>query len=325
MRAFVLIVLTLLCWPGSRASAHPLSPAAVLLRETAPSHYDVTFRRPEQLASAIVLELPAECARTSRGERREGDQRVTEQALVCPASLEGKTVRVLGLTEVELSALVYVEFADGESGRELLAPHRTSFVVPKRTTPLAVLRDYVALGAEHLVTGYDHLLFVLGLMLLVTGTRARLLALTTFTLGHSVTLCLAALSLLTLPQAPVELGIAASLIVLALEILEPKGDRKRGASAPIMAGSFGLLHGLGFAGALREAGLPEQAIPLSLFGFNLGIELAQIAVLLAITPLLLAARRMQPTRALSLRTPLGYAIGALAAMWFLERLGDGFR
>jgi hydrogenase/urease accessory protein HupE len=315
----------LLSWPAGHARAHPLSPAAVLLRETAPSEYQVTFRRPEQLASHIQLQLPSECTRSPRGERREGDQRVSEQSLVCEASLEGKTVRVLGLTEVELSALVYVEFVDGESARELLAPHRTSFVVPKRTTALAVLRDYVALGAEHLVTGYDHLLFVLGLMLLVSGTRARLLALTSFTLGHSVTLCLAALSLLTLPQAPVELGIAASLIVLALEILERRDKPTRSASAPIMAGAFGLLHGLGFAGALSEAGLPDHAIPLSLLGFNLGIELAQIAVLLALAPLLLFARKIPATRLRSLHAPLAYAIGALAAMWFLERLGDGFR
>jgi hypothetical protein len=316
--------LLLLLWLGlfaplSSALAHPLTPAALVIRERAPRLYDASFRRSAQLASLLQLELPKSCTITPRGSQPEDDQVVDHYGLICPDGLEGKTVRILGLGELELSALVHVELGSGESVRELLAPYRTSYVIPARTSALAVLGAYVELGAEHLVTGYDHLLFVFGLLLLVPGLKARLGALTAFTVGHSITLCLAALELFSLPQTPVEVGIALSLVVLALEVLERRHAIRRTFAPWWMASAFGLLHGLGFASALAESGLPPHAVPLSLFGFNLGIELGQAAVVLALAPLFWLARKVPDAQLARARTVCAYAIGSLAAMWCLER------
>jgi hydrogenase/urease accessory protein HupE len=308
-----------LLWPVPTL-AHPLTPAALVLEETAPLRYRVSFRRAAQFASLLELKLPAECARSAPTVKTQGDQRLDEFDISCKRTLEGQTVRILGLSELELSALVHIELANGESARELLAPYRTSFVVPERSTAAGVLRDYIELGASHLMTGWDHLLFVFCLLWLVSDLRRRLLALTAFTVGHSITLCLSALSVVTLPQPPVEIGIAASLIVLALELLEPRAVGGQARFGPFaLAAAFGLLHGLGFASALSDAGLPAHAVPLSLFGFNLGIELAQIAVVLALSPLLWLSTRMRPAGEARLRAVAAYAVGSLAAMWCIER------
>jgi hypothetical protein len=201
--------------------------------------------------------------------------------------------------------------------RALLSPERASLNFPRRESSWVVLRDYVALGVQHLLTGADHILFVLGLLLLVHGLRARLWALTAFTLGHSVTLCLSALSIVRLPQAPVEIGIAASLLVVALQVLEQRtSDPKVTRRAWLLASGFGLLHGLGFASALLETGLPAHAVPLALFGFNLGVELGQLLVVVVLAPVLFVMGKLRSSRA---RVVAAYTIGGLAAMWCIER------
>jgi hydrogenase/urease accessory protein HupE len=302
--------------------AHPLSPPALFVREAAPLHYEVSLRRSELAASRLTIDWPRACQATLRGSRPEGDQRVDQLSLVCTQGLAGQTLRTFGLLELELSMLVHLELRDAEGVRALLTPEHPSLVVPQRESALEVLRDYVGLGIGHLLSGPDHILFVLGLLLLVRGLRARLLALTAFTLGHSVTLCLSALSVIQLPAAPVELGIAASLLVLALEVLAVRSSDAAGPlarRASVMAGSFGLLHGLGFASALADTGLPPHAVPLSLFGFNLGVELGQLLVVTALLPCLWLARGLQTSRRERLRSGAAYGIGALAAMWCLER------
>jgi hydrogenase/urease accessory protein HupE len=176
------------------------------------------------------------------------------------------------------------------------------------------------LGGEHLVTGLDHLLFVIGLLLLVRGLRARLLSLTAFTLGHSLTLGLSALAIVQLPQRPVEIGIALSLLVLALELVALQRPHAQQPRRPwLMAVSFGLLHGLGFASALAETGLPARAIILALFSFNLGVELAQLLVVLAALPLASLFVRALPTFVVRARLVLAYALGAIALVWCVER------
>ena len=185
---------------------------------------------------------------------------------------------------------------------------------------------YLQLGAEHLWFGPDHLLFLLGLLLLVRAPGKRLLTLTAFTLGHSITLSLAALEVMLVPQAPMELGIALSLVVLARELLRAQPSLL-GRWPALMALSFGLLHGLGFAGALRDIGLPRDDVITALLAFNIGIELAQVTVLLAVmlgAAALKGLRHGRPRFALSRTwstvTP-AYLIGTLSAFWCFERLG----
>ncbi|HEY6557824.1 MAG TPA: HupE/UreJ family protein, partial [Polyangiaceae bacterium] len=185
-----------------------------------------------------------------------------------------------------------------------------------------VFRDYLRLGVEHLITGFDHVLFVLALLFVLDRRRALLIAITAFTLGHSASLALAAFDLVTVPQGPVEVAIAASLVFMALEILRRHrlGDAGQLERRPaLLAGFFGLVHGLGFASVLAEAGLPAAAAPEALFGFNLGIEIGQVALVACALATASALRRFLPARLLPGRVAAAYVTGSLAAMWIVER------
>ena len=169
--------------------------------------------------------------------------------------------------------------------------------MPEAPGPLMVLRAYVGLGVEHILFGIDHLLFVLCLLLLVRRLRQLLATITAFTLAHSITLAAATLGFIRVPTAPVEATIALSIVFLASELVRDEG--RRGVVARyypwLVAFSFGLLHGLGFAGALAEVGLPQGEIPLALFAFNVGVELGQLAFVTAV--LTFGASRSSPTAA----------------------------
>ncbi|MEY4513158.1 MAG: hypothetical protein RLZZ450_5280 [Pseudomonadota bacterium] len=307
----------------SSVRAHALSPPVLTVRERGERHYRVSFRRSSLAAARLELDWPKDCRTGEASERSESDQRVQEFELVCSQALAGHTLRVFGLVELELSLLVYLELDRAEPIRVLLSPQRTSLVIPARESRWGVLRDYVTLGVQHLLTGPDHILFVLGLFLLMRSLRARLVALTAFTLGHSVTLCLSALSVVRVPQAPVEIGIAASLLVVALEVLEQRDEGAHVARrAWVMASGFGLLHGLGFASALIDTGLPAHAVPLSLFGFNLGVELGQLLVIAALVSVMFVLGKLHLTERATgprMRIVAAYTIGGLAAMWCIER------
>ncbi|MBC7173025.1 MAG: HupE/UreJ family protein, partial [Polyangiaceae bacterium] len=197
-----------------------------------------------------------------------------------------------------------------------------SFIVPARTLPAAAFVDYLGLGIEHLFTGLDHVLFVLSLLFVLTRTRALVAAVTSFTVGHSASLALSALDFVQLPSAPVEVAIALSLFMMALEILRRHrlghgGELER--HPALLSGFFGLIHGLGFAGVLAETGLPSGAVPEALFGFNVGIELGQLALIALAMAIGIGARRLAASRLSHARPVAAYVIGSLAAMWVLER------
>jgi hydrogenase/urease accessory protein HupE len=185
------------------------------------------------------------------------------------------------------------------------------------------LTTYVGLGIEHILFGVDHLLFVLCLLLLVRGIRSLLATVTAFTLAHSITLAAATLGFIRVPATPVEATIALSIVFLACELVRGDGRRTVARSHPwLVAFSFGLLHGLGFAGALAEVGLPQGEIPLALFAFNVGVELGQLAFVTAVLSLWRLVR-LVPLR-LPACTPraAGYAIGSVAAFWVFARLAS---
>jgi hydrogenase/urease accessory protein HupE len=183
-----------------------------------------------------------------------------------------------------------------------------------------VIADYVRLGVEHILTGYDHLLFVVALTLLVRKRRALLATITAFTLAHSLSLASTVLGLVSIPAAPVEATIALSIVLVCAECVRREQPDSLTRRAPwVVAFAFGLLHGLGFASALLEIGLPEQHLPSALFCFNLGVELGQLAVIGVVMALRgLAAhfkvRQTWPGRALV------YGMGGLAAFWSLDRI-----
>lgn len=190
------------------------------------------------------------------------------------------------------------------------------------TGTLDVARTYVVLGVEHILMGLDHLLFVLALLIIVRGGRRIVLTATAFTVAHSITLVVATLGWLSLPGAPVEAAIALSITFLAREIVMSwRGQAGLTERLPwLVAFVFGLLHGLGFAGALAEIGLPANSIPVALLCFNIGVELGQLLFVAAMLGLAWIARAWLAGRRQTLRWAAPYAIGAVASFWMIERV-----
>ena len=316
------------CWSlvaVAPAHSHAFAPALLEVRESTPGHALVRWKQPAMrvAGSGLVPLLSERCS--AGGEPQTSDEDtgvVVRWEIDCAGGLVGQTLRVDGIAASQANVLLRLVLADGRSIRQVLTAEQPSFVVPARQGALDVLASYGRLGVEHILTGFDHLLFVLGLVLLVGSGRRLLGTVTAFTLGHSVTLALAILDVVRLPQAPIEAGIACSIYVLAVE-LAPDDTRKPTllTRAPwLMAGLFGLLHGLGFAGALAQVGLPQGDIPLALFAFNVGIEAGQlmfVGVVLAVW----AGVRALPVRwpRLAAYVP-AYAMGTLAVFWCLQRL-----
>jgi HupE/UreJ protein len=308
------LVLALLLWP-TLVHAHPQAPVSLRVVELDTHTVAVTLRRAYALRDELRIEPPAGCAATSSSSRRDGAEQIDVAAWQCNAPLVGQTLRLPGLRGLGLGALVVVEPRDRAALHATMTADTPTFTVPAAATTTGVVARYVQLGAEHLGAGLDHLLLVAALVLLAAGMRALVTTITAFTLGHSVTLTAVALGVIAPSSALAELAIAATLVVVALQVQE--GESRHG---PVLALAFGLVHGLGFAGALAELGMPDEARVWALLGFNVGIELGQLAVVLLAWPLWHACRRQAPHTASRVRLWLGYAIGALACMWAIERV-----
>ena len=324
----MIVLLLLLALVGATtANAHMLAPSLLEVRELGDGRVDVEWRPPIVGVPGAELRpvLPPGCQTV--GEPTLGifdAASVTRWSVECePATLVGRRFTAKGIVENRADVLLRVELADGRRFRTVLGAERPDFVVPERQTSSEVFAAYLVLGVEHILTGFDHLLFVLGLVLLIRG-RLLLWTLTAFTLGHSVTLGLAVLGFVHVPQTVAEAAIAATIFVLALELtrspLAPPSLFRRRPS--LLAASFGLLHGLGFAGALAEVGLPDGEIPMALFSFNVGIELGQIAFVAAVLAVgVVAGRAVRGELGSRARLVPAYAIGSLAAFWMFQRLG----
>ena len=318
-------LLAALLLPAHGVGAHEVRPGFLELRETAANAFLMTWKVPAlgEYRLGIKPRLPETCGVIGTPTTiQAGGAFIEHQRVSCDRGLEGQTIAIDGLDATLTDVLVRIENLDGMVRSARLTPSSPSFIVPVQPGPLMVLRDYVGLGVEHILFGIDHLLFVLCLLLLVRGVRQLLTTITAFTLAHSITLAAATLGFIRVPAAPVEATIALSIVFLASELV--RGEAGRSAvtrSYPwLVAFSFGLLHGLGFAGALAEVGLPQREIPLALFAFNIGVELGQLAFVAAVLSLVRIARGVK------LRLPAwapgaaGYAIGSLAAFWVFARL-----
>lgn len=305
--------------------AHPLAPCVLEIREAAGGRVDVAWKTPLVRPRGAKIEpvLPAGCRPVSHPVvTEEGGGIWTRWTVDCGSGgLVGERVGVAGPGGLVLDALVRVTLADGRLVQGVVSPGRLLITVPAKPRALDVVRDYARLGVTHILTGPDHLLFVFGLVLLAGTVRRLLATVTAFTLGHSITLSLAALGFVDLPSRPIEVAIAATVLVLALELARPRTAASLVRRRPwLMAVAFGLLHGLGFAAALRDAGLPAGEIPLALFSFNAGIEVGQVAFVLAVVALRHAVGTV-PARVPGwlARAPV-YGMGALASYWWLDRV-----
>lgn len=318
-----LAVMVTMLASASLVHAHALDPALLELVERTGGTVSVTWKASELRVAGSRLEpvLPDTCRSSGKpAVVNEGSHVVTRWTVDCgTAGLVGGNVGVSGLGTARTDALVRITFADGRVVRRVVRPREPLFRVPDRPGWWQVVGDYGRLGVEHILSGPDHLLFVCGLVLLVVGARPLAAAVTAFTLGHSITLAAAVLGLVRVASQPVELMIALTVLALAVELTRPADPPTFTRSHPwLMAGSFGLLHGLGFAGSLREAGLPDGDVPLALLGFNAGVEVGQLLFVGAV----LAVRALfAGLGVMSLRWSrvAVYAMGSLAARWCIER------
>lgn len=314
----------------SNANAHEVRPAYLQLHQTSFETYDVFWKVPgrgDNLRLGLYVQLPENCTNLTPPRAEPGDNSFSEQwSVKCAGGLTGAAVNITGLSATMTDVLVRIERADGTTQITRLTPATSSFIVAASPGLKQVAGTYLRLGVEHILTGWDHLLYILGMLLLVRGWRRVLLTMTAFTATHSLTLTAAALGWVNVPQRPVEACIALSILFVASEIVRAREGRS-GMSERwpwAISFAFGLLHGFGFAGALSEIGLPPKAIPLALLFFNCGVEVGQVIFIAAIFIVAISAGRLMAKFPLSSprwawRIP-PYAIGAVAAFWFLQRI-----
>ncbi len=349
-----LIVLVLLFVGVPSAQAHAFTPGYLEINVQADGTAQVVWKVPlvRGRRMNITPVLPESCEAITPTATYTLSNAVLERWTVdCGATgLTGQTIKIDGLEATSTDVLVRIQFADGHTTTMRLRPDETSFVVPETLSGLAVAKTYLQLGFEHILLGFDHLLFVLTLLIIRLGVapivdkgtavigaeggpaatkawqRRRiwrlLLTLTAFTIAHSITLAVSVLGYVDLPSAPIEAIIALSIVFVGAEIIYSREGRPSLIERQpwLVAFIFGLLHGLGFAGALSEIGLPEGAIPMALFSFNVGVELGQVAFDAAALLLLWGVSRLRiPWPRWAWRVP-PYAIGSVAAFWCVQRV-----
>ncbi|MEE3238742.1 MAG: HupE/UreJ family protein [Pseudomonadota bacterium] len=307
---FVLIC----CWI-SFSQAHEVRPAFLKVTETNletdRSEFEISFRQPQINGRFLGLSVSTNCDAT------ELSASLTDGALTEVFALECEEeslqyIEVDGLDRTLIDTLVNIKRLDGSINEILINGNepRLDLTVATPTVPV-----YLIIGIEHLLLGFDHILFVIMLLYLVRSSWQILKVVTSFTIAHSLTLALSALELVQLSSAPVEAVIAGSIVLLAYENLQKKGSVSK--TFPVLiAFGFGLLHGLGFAGAVAEIGLPEESQLIALLLFNIGIELGQLAII-AFVLLLLMVMRLKFIRLLY-EVPI-YLTGGIASFWFLQR------
>ena len=339
MRCLAISLCVLSALLGPSAQSDEIRPGYLELRQTTSDTYSLLFKIPalgDDLRLAIYVGLPQGTNNVTPPRARfSGGAYLEHRTIRRDGGLTGQTIAIEGLSGTSTDVLVRIESLGGATQTERLSPTKTAFVV--QTTPSAweVAATYLRFGVEHILFGFDHLLFVLVLVILVRDWRRVALTVTAFTIAHSITLGAATLGMIEVPGPPVEAAIALSIVLVAVEIVNARrGTPSLTARWPwLIAFCFGLLHGFGFAGALAEVGLPQQAIPIALLFFNLGVEIGQLVFVAAVLAAGVLFRRtialrLGPAvvqRAFNgLDVSVAYAIGAVAAYWLIERTSAFF-
>jgi hypothetical protein len=327
---FAALAVMALLWPVGEARAHAFDPAFLELQALGGESWRVLWRVPSSGGQAMPLglALPGNCTPAETPPLTfDGRAFAAQWVVSCPGGLEGGRIAVPGLEAVLTDVLVRYEVAPGQAESRRLTAATTGFDVPAPLGTIGVITTYLALGVTHILEGADHLLFVFVLLLLIRDGRTLLGAVTAFTVAHSLSLAAAVLGWIVVPGPPVEAVVALS--ILAAELMQPEGRGLRLTERYpwVVAFAFGLLHGLGFARALLEIGLPRGEVPLALFAFNVGVEIGQIlfVAIVLVTGVLL--RRLYPgllsgitTRGATAARAVGYLAGGIAAAWFVARI-----
>lgn len=307
------------------ARAHEVRPALLQLQEVEPGIFDHLWRAPVRAGRPLEISpvFPADCRLSGMPLLSQSGVYAEKRAiLICDNGLRDTTISIEGLSTLRTDVLIRVDFLDGGSETLRATADAPTVFVSGPKSLWQVSAAYLRLGLDHILFGLDHLLFVAALVMLVDGWRRLLATVTAFTLAHSLTLAGATFGILSMPPRLTEALIALSIVFIAAEVIHRnRGEATLAIRMPwLIAFAFGLLHGLGFAGALREIGLPDNAVPAALLFFNVGVELGQLVfvavVLVAVSGL---------SRAISFRTPqwtsaMAMMTGVIAGFWTVERV-----
>lgn len=321
----LLAVIVVIAVLPSQAGGHEVRPGYLQITETEPDEFDILWKVPQQAGKRLRIEpaLPSTLKPvTPVMQQLTGEALLQRWTARSDGPLAGETIRIDGLEQTMTDALIRIQWLDGSVIVTRLTPTSTAYSIPTSPALGEVAWTYFVLGVEHILFGIDHLLFVLALLLIVDGSWKLIKTVTAFTIAHSITLALATLGLVHVPGPPVEAIIALSIVFVASEILK----KQRGVAGLterqpwIVAFSFGLLHGFGFAGALSEVGLPSGDIPMALLTFNVGVEVGQLIFVFAFLGVWRLVRFLPATWPSWTAKALPYTIGSVAAFWVIQRV-----
>jgi hypothetical protein len=328
MRALALLLAMLAALAAVPARAHELQPGFLELRETAPERYEVLWKLPSlgeasDVRMPMVPVFPDNCRQLgdARSERA-GTAWIFIARLECKGGLAGRTIAIEGLEAFSTDVLVRAQHADGGVETHVLKPVQPSVTLRADGDSQRGIGAYLYLGIEHILLGVDHLLFVLGLLLIVRHRWMLVKTVTAFTIAHSITLAVATFGVASVAPAPLNAAIALSILFLGPEVVRRwRGETSFTIRHPwVVAFAFGLLHGFGFASGLAQLGLPKGEIPLALLLFNVGVEVGQLAFVIAILLLERAFRLLQVHWPIVARRLPGYVVGTLGAFWTIQRV-----
>lgn len=305
--------------------AHEIRPAYLEIEEVSTNNYRIRWKVPSinDAVPSIKLEFPSSFQVTQIGEAIPINRSmVINYTIRSEKDIRGETIKVLGLENTIMDVLVNISFIDGSEYTFMLNPNHPEGIIPKEESFIHTAKTYLVLGIEHILLGIDHLLFVLALLLITNGVSRLVKTITAFTIAHSITLSLSALGFVGLPGPPVEAVIALSIVFLAVELYKYyKGEDVLTAKYPwVVAFTFGLLHGFGFAGALTEIGLPQTTIPSALLFFNVGVEIGQLVFIMVVLSIVWLINKSKITFPNWVKFVPVYAIGILSSFWLIQRL-----
>jgi hypothetical protein len=306
--------------------ADEFRPALLELNERDGGWVDLTWKVPMRGDQVLALTpvLPEFFEQMGPGSTRQvsGALLETRSYQTGQHTLNGVTLIIDGLSTIPIDVLLRVKLSDGTEHSAILRSGFNSFTIPDQVTRVGLAISYWRMGTIHILEGYDHLLFLLTLLLIVSGIWPLLKTVTAFTLAHSLTLAFATLGLLYIPPLPTEALISLSIVLLAVEVVRKnQGQLTLSERYPwLVAFTFGLVHGLGFAGALSEIGLPPGEVPLALLMFNVGVETGQVMFVIVVSLLLAWLHRLNSHSALRLARATPYAIGGMAMFWTIQRV-----
>lgn len=300
------------------AAAHEVRPAFLRVSETTAGEFNVVWKQPVLSGRRLKIKpsFPAGCTQSEPRLDRSRDTVAERFTVIC--DLRQGILSLPGLENTLTDAFVEIRYLDEEPRSTLLKPANPSLNLSGPTASPA--KEYLRIGVDHIIFGWDHLLFVIGLTLLVGGRKVWGVA-TAFTLAHSITLAATALGGAALPSRPVEILIAGSIVLLGVEVLrKQRGEKTLGARRPyLIAFVIGLIHGFGFAGALADIGLPTGTELVALLLFNLGVELGQFVVIALALSVLWAVTKLGQSWRKGLETVAVYSFASVAMFWVIQR------